>query len=59
MGQAIPSSARCERCGALMMKAAPDDRQDPRLRCPQCDELDPLMMTAATGWLQGELKPPK
>jgi hypothetical protein len=42
-----------------MMKAAADDAERPQLRCPQCDEIDPLITPAATGWLQGELKPPK
>ena len=42
-----------------MMKAAADDAARLQPRYPQCDQIDPLITPAATGWLQGELKPPK
>jgi hypothetical protein len=42
-----------------MLKAAANDAERPQPRCPQCDEIDPLITPTATGWLQGELKPPK
>jgi len=29
------------------------------LRCLQCEGLDPLKTSEVTGWLKGELQPPK
>jgi hypothetical protein len=36
----------------------PIDGKGP-LRCPKCNDLDPLRLAAVAGWMDGELRPPK
>jgi len=46
MGQVFPSATvRCERCDALKVIVKPIDGKGPRaLRCPKCNDLDPLRL---------------
>jgi hypothetical protein len=50
MGQVFPSATvRCERCDALKVIVKPIDGKGPRaLRCPKCNDLDPMLLPA--GW---------
>jgi len=51
---------RCPQCGSLMRLAlAPGDRGPRSLRCEKCDRPDPLKADEVSGWLKGELRPPK
>jgi hypothetical protein len=61
MGQVFPSAAvRCERCDALKVIVKPiDGKTQCALHCPKCNDLDPLQLPAITGWMYGELRPPK
>lgn len=60
MGQAFPSSARCESCGALKVMVRPTSDAGPRMmRCQCCDEIDPLQLPQIGRWIDSELKPPK
>jgi hypothetical protein len=61
MGQVFPSAdVRCERCDALKVVVKPIDGKGPRaLRCPKCNELDPLRLPTIAGWMDGELRAPK
>jgi hypothetical protein len=61
MGQVFPSTTvRCERCDALKVIVKPIDGKGPRaLRCPKCNDLDPMLLPAIAGWMDGELRPPK
>jgi hypothetical protein len=50
----------CPNCGALLILALPPDGKGPRtFQCLECDRPDPLKSETATGWLQGELRPPE
>jgi hypothetical protein len=60
MGQVFPSAVRCERCDALKVIVKPIYGKGPHgLRCPKCNDLDPLRLPAVAGWMYGELRPPK
>jgi hypothetical protein len=61
MGQVFPSATvRCDRCDALKVIVKPIDGKGPRaLRCPKCNDLDPMLLPAIAGWMDGELRPPK
>jgi hypothetical protein len=50
----------CPGCGTYMILALPPGGKGPRtFQCLECDLPDPLKSEAATGWLKGELQPPK
>jgi hypothetical protein len=50
----------CPHCGSLMVLALPPGGKGLRsLHCFECDRPDPLKTDTASGWLQGELKPPQ
>jgi hypothetical protein len=53
MGQVFPSATvRCERCDALKVIVKPIDSKGPRaLRCPKCNNLDPMLLPAIAGWI--------
>jgi hypothetical protein len=54
------SSKRCEYCHRQKVLLIPVDGGGAReLRCIQCDEIDPLKLPSNTGWIDGELRPPK
>jgi hypothetical protein len=58
MGQA--ERPTCPHCGAFLLLALPPGGKGRRsLQCLDCDRPDPLKSDTATGWLQGELQPPK
>jgi hypothetical protein len=58
MGQA--ERPTCPHCWALMILAPPrDGKGQPTFQCLECDSLDPLKTEKVTGWLEGELQPPK
>jgi len=58
MGQA--ERPTCSHCGAQLILALPPGGKGPRtLQCFECDGPDPLKTDKATGWLKGELHPPK
>jgi hypothetical protein len=61
MGQVFPSAAvGCERCDALKVIVKPIDGKGPSaVRCPKCNDLDPMLLPAIAGWMDGELRPPK
>jgi len=50
----------CPYCGALLILALPPDGKGPRqFQCFDCDQPDPIKTEKVTGWLKGELQPPK
>jgi hypothetical protein len=50
----------CPYCGAHLILALPPDGKGPRtFQCFDCDQPDPMKTEKATGWLKGELHPPK
>jgi len=50
----------CPHCGSLMVLALPPGGKGLRsLHCVECERPDPLKTDTASGWLQGELKPPQ
>jgi hypothetical protein len=58
MGQA--ERPTCPGCGAFLMLALPPGGKGQRtFQCLRCDGPDPLKTDQATGWLNGELQPPK
>jgi DNA-directed RNA polymerase subunit M/transcription elongation factor TFIIS len=51
---------RCPQCGSLMRLALAPGGKGPRsLQCRQCEQLDPFKAAEVSGWLKGELRPPK
>ena len=51
---------RCPKCGSLMrLSLAPGGKGPRSLRCEQCDRPDPLTAGDVSGWLRGELHPPR
>jgi hypothetical protein len=61
MRQVFPSATvKCEHCDALKVIVKPIDGKGPRaLRCSKCNDLDPMLLPAIAGWMDGELRPPK
>jgi hypothetical protein len=58
MGQAERPS--CPGCGAFLILALPPGGKGRRtFQCLDCDRPDPFKTHQATGWLKGELQPPK
>jgi hypothetical protein len=58
MGQA--DRLTCAGCGAIMILALPPGGKGQRtFQCLDCDRPDPLKSQTATGWLKGELQPPR
>jgi len=58
MGQA--DRPTCPQCGAFMILAPSSyGKAQPMFQCLECDGLDPLKTDKVTGWLKGELQPPK
>jgi len=58
MGQA--ERPTCPHCGAFLLLALPLGGKGLRtFQCFECDGLDPLKTEKASGWLKGELHPPK
>jgi hypothetical protein len=58
MGQA--ERPTCPNCGAHLILALPPGGEGRRrFQCFECDGPDPLKTEWATGWLKGELQPPK
>ena len=58
MGQA--ERPTCPGCGAFLILALPLGGKGPRtFQCLDCDRPDPLKTGQITGWLKGELQPPK
>jgi hypothetical protein len=59
MGQA--ERPICPHCGAFKILAPSrgDGKGQPTFQCLECDALDPLKSERASGWLKGELQPPK
>jgi hypothetical protein len=56
----VSSSAMGLKGGAHLILALPPGGNGPRrFRCLECDGVDPLKTDQATGWLNGELQPPK
>ena len=50
----------CPGCGAIMVQALPPGGKGQRtFLCFDCDRPDPLKTDKVTGWLEGELQPPK
>jgi hypothetical protein len=58
MGQA--ERPTCPGCGAFLILALPPGGNGPRtFQCLDCDRPDPMKTDSTTGWLKGELHPPK
>ena len=58
MGQA--ERPTCPGCGAHLILALPPGGDGRRtFQCFECDRPDPLKTDQVTGWLKGELQPPK
>ena len=58
MGQA--ERATCPKCGAHLILALPPGGEGRRtFRCENCEPGDPLKSDKASGWIRGELRPPK
>jgi hypothetical protein len=58
MGQA--QRPTCPHCGAFLILALPPSGKGQQtFQCFDCDGPDPLKTDKATGWLKGELQPPK
>jgi len=50
----------CPGCGAILILALPPGGKGQRtFQCLDCDRRDPLKTDQVTGWLKGELHPPK
>ena len=50
----------CPGCGAFLILALPPGGKGQRtFQCLDCERPDPLKTDQATGWLKGELQPPK
>jgi hypothetical protein len=50
----------CRHCGAILILALPPGGAgQPTFQCFDCDRPDPMKTEKATGWLMGELQPPK
>jgi hypothetical protein len=50
----------CPGCGAYIISALrPGGKGLRTFQCLDCDRPDPLTSETATGWLKGELQPPK
>jgi hypothetical protein len=59
MRQAHPTG-KCGRCGRQKVLLLPANGERGReLRCVNCDEIDPLKLPSNTGWIDGELRPPR
>jgi hypothetical protein len=58
MGQA--ERPTCPHCGEYLILALPPGGKGRRtFQCLDCERPDPLKTEQATGWLKGELQPPK
>jgi hypothetical protein len=58
MGQAARPT--CPHCGGFLILALPPGGKGQRtFQCFECDGPDPLKTQKATGWLKGELQPPR
>ena len=58
MGHALRPT--CPDCGAFLILALPPGGKGRRtMQCLDCDRPDPMKTDGATGWLKGELQPPK
>jgi hypothetical protein len=57
MGQA--ERPTCPHCGAHLILALPPGKGRRTFQCFDCERPDPLKTDQATGWLQGELRPPE
>ena len=58
MGQA--ERPTCQHCGEFLTLALPPGGKGQRtFQCLDCERPDPLKTDQATGWLKGELQPPK
>jgi hypothetical protein len=58
MGQA--QRPTCPECGAFLILALPPGGNGRRtFQCLDCERSDPIKTDQATGWLKGELQPPK
>ena len=58
MGQA--DRPTCPHCGAFLILALPPSGEGQgTFQCFDCDRPDPMKTEKATGWLKGELQPPK
>ena len=58
MGQA--ERPTCPHCGEFLILALPPGGKGQRtFQCLDCDRPDPLKTDQVTGWLKGELQPPK
>ena len=57
-GQGRPSDVPLLR-GTLDSGATPDGKGPRKLRCFDCEQPDPIRTEKVTGWLKGELQPPK
>jgi transposase-like protein len=50
----------CPKCGSPMRLAlTPGGKGSRSYRCDECDRQDPFTAGTVSGWLQGELQPPK
>ena len=58
MGQA--KRPTCPHCGEFLILALPPGGKGQRtFQCFECDGPDPLKTEMVTGWLKGELQPPR
>jgi hypothetical protein len=57
MGQA--ERPTCPKCGANMTLVLPSGVNGRTLQCESCERGDPLKSGKASGWIKGELRPPK
>jgi hypothetical protein len=51
---------RCPKCGErLELVPSLFGKETRRLRCENCEQPDPMKQGVASGWIRGELQPPK
>jgi hypothetical protein len=51
---------KCPTCGAYLIPALPPGGEGARtFQCFECDLPDPMKTEEVTGWLKGELHPPR
>jgi hypothetical protein len=43
----------------MAFTVSPGGKGPRQFRCEQCEQPDPMRSAQASGWLQGELQPPK
>ncbi len=60
MAWARPNDPTCPNCGAFLNPSTASRRRGTaHVQCFECDGPDPLKTEMVTGWLKGELQPPR